>query len=89
LGQDGEGVLAPAFQQVRNESGHAAQRIPVRVRMGRDRHRPAAFQQCVQRPDAFRFDSVQSKLFFCDAKIQNILLFINDFYNFVGTLDKL
>ena len=89
VGQDGDGVLAPALPQVRDEGGHAAQRIPVGVRMGRDRHRPAAFQQGVQRPDVFRFDSVQSKLFFCDAKIQNILLFINDFCNFVGTLDKL
>jgi hypothetical protein len=57
--------------------------------MGRDRHRPAAFQQGVEGTDAFRFDSVQSHLFFCDAKIQNILLFINDFCNFVGTLEKL
>ena len=89
VGENGHGIHAPAFAKVADEGGHAAQRIPVRVSMGRDRHHPAGFQQGVEFPDTFRVDSVQSHQFFCDAKIQNILLFINDFLNFVGTMEKL
>ena len=47
VAEDTHGILLPAFPEVAHEGGRTAQRIPVRVRMGRDRKGRASFQEGV------------------------------------------
>ena len=68
VGQDGDGILSPAFPEIGNEAGDAAQRVPVGVRMGGDRHRNGALEKGVQPLNAVFVNPVQLHFSFAMQK---------------------